>query len=442
MRRLTPLLSAAVLALLLGPAAAAAQSLPRPLPSDAKPHPTLKPVSTVEPVEAPAPPPSSLLPTQASPQQPERPDLSILPLEPVDDVALVTIVDDPLGIVGGEPIRLTTDEGGEAMLSDDGSAPDAEAGDGIYTGALAELTGNELTLTTSDGRQLWSDSLYFHGGQGGHRLSIQLQLPRVFVELAPLVTEAMVDIPPPPPTDAPGPVDRPPPNGQPPARAPLQFTQADKAALTWFALGLTGGLLMALLVPWLQGRAGRAPTIPVGEPMPAPSSGLLRTVPLVSQTWVVPDLEAMQASTIALAKYFAQWGEVLLVPRNEQLDTYREALIGCMTVRRPDRLKPEPARVLQLARRSARKSPLLVLVEGAEALEEPLEDELPDAVVQELFRREVKGATVLVLTLPSQLERVTPSAVLEWAEGGLVDGSGQLILEGDPTGLSLPREAL
>jgi len=146
--------------------------------------------------------------------------------------------------------------------------------------------------------------------------------------------------------------------------------------------------------------------------------------------WSLPDAEAVHACSLELLTTLGDQGTVLVVPTAEHREATTRAAIGKHTVHWLEQDRPEPRRLLAAAKQLAKASRSLglpgpvLLIEGVEALEDALEDEAPDAVLDELLADAPSGVTVLALCRTEDLEAVEPTLSATRGEQGLLGTEG------------------
>ncbi len=218
----------------------------------------------------------------------------------------------------------------------------------------------------------------------------------------------------------PPPVDSPTEDGEPPtaglptlaqvaqrSRWPLSMLRAKDERLRW--------------------AAGLAEISPV---LPAPDGD--------GTVWSLPDAEAIHTCFMELLTTLSDHGTVLVVPTEEHREAAARAVVGKHTVHWLEQDCPEPRRLLGAAKQLAKASRSLglpgpvLLIEGVDALEDALEDESPDAVLDELLADAPDGVSVLALCKAEDLEAVEPTLTATRGEGGLLSPEGAPLFGRDP----------
>ncbi len=100
---------------------------------------------------------------EQSPPPPSDEDSTPLLATEVDGKGMLIVLSDPQDHFSGKPPSgwiANDDNRVSFVLSDDGKAPDAKAGDSIYTRLVADAPRGpnvEITLTEGDGKEMWRD---------------------------------------------------------------------------------------------------------------------------------------------------------------------------------------------------------------------------------------------------------------------------------------------
>jgi hypothetical protein len=372
------------------------------------------------------------LPLHAAAQETTWSDASELPSDIPDDAAVVIVAALTGTETAPESLLAVLDDGAtsEIDLRDDGESPDAVAGDRVYTGAFDSATPGTLKISIgfAADRLFWTDSISVAEAEYPFRVAILKIAQRTQVALKPSRSDPGDFTPPPPPT----PDNLPPSEGTQGVRPMGGGGGSAPLAIAVGLLALVVGAVFGLRL----GRRRRVSLQPVGQPLPMPPPSQLPPLAELRQIWVLPDPQALQAATIALARRLARSGPVLLSSRPDQVEALALGLAGVLGVQRLPKDRPEPAKLLA----AFRKLGGVLLVQGTEALEEPLQDESREAVLEELVTDASPQDSLLVLSLPGELDSLEPTLILGWGAAGLEDQDGRLILEGDPERLRLPPE--
>jgi hypothetical protein len=183
------------------------------------------------------------------------------------------------------------------------------------------------------------------------------------------------------------------------------------AAATWFLTRRRPTTVHAVPV----GRGAAVP-LPVGLPALGDDQCI----------WLVPDDVHQRQAAEALARALAQERTVLLAPRPSSRAWLAERFAGERQVMWLEDGNPTCERLILAAEALPPSLRVVVLVEGAQALEEPSADEPTDAVVQELLQLSELPTVVLL----SELDRlpVRPTLRLRATDEGLTTDDGQLVV--------------
>ena len=367
---------------------------------------------------------------------------SALPVGAVPDGNLVLVMGDPGGRIEIPPASAQLEAGEELArcdLLDDGEAPDARAGDGNYTCALAGYPRGEVlvTLTDGQGQTLWQDRIPIQGLLARPRISALLTETHVRIALEtigeignddeqdePLQNEAFVD----PKADEAHPHN---------ADAPSSPSSAQGSGL-WGLLGAAGlGFLAGLATPPVvrRLRRSRGSLVCAAPAAPTPSSATLDRILGQRQVWVLPDASTARESLVALARALAGSRPVLVATQPQDRARVAGALAGVQGVYQLAGQQAEASELLRAAKRLGRG--IVLLVQGHAALEQPLEHEEHDIVVQELLADATAQVSVLVLATATEDQVREPTARLERADAGLVDAGGSVLLDPGPAGEAL-----
>lgn len=303
-----------------------------------------------------------------------------LPADRGDSDGLILVIEDAGGRLSGEPaITLRAERYQQRIpLRDAGEQPDLTANDRIFTAWVNPAPqAAEMQVALLDGDEtLWSDTAPLVGGS-----------PTIRMVLTADDVLVVFDVP------EPGP----PPEGGPPPSQPdgpdgrsNQGESPVALALLSGAAGFALGAGLVALVVWRRLR-GSGALRPIGTPPPSQLPGL----PDGSVTLAVPAPTDPHRVAVALAQAAARFGPVVVVPDPAQRDRWRAAIAGKpgLTWLAIDR--PMAGRVAAAAR--WQRGPATLLIEGPDALEEPLEGEAPDAVLAEVLDEVGSAARVLMV---------------------------------------------
>jgi len=348
-----------------------------------------------------------------------------LPVGETDTQGLIVVLQGAGSLPGGGSARVglhATDGELLTALVDDGQGVDAVAADGIFTaqvpGSLAK--GAAVRLLDAEDTVLWQDWLQVDDEVLQPRISFTVDGTQVQAEV---LTQASAKrqsqggqlVAPPPPTQN---------------VTGLMVVMM----LACLALGLVLGINVG---PSLMRRLRRrqqtvlstntaAVSLPAGVP---PSSR--------PRLWSCPDDETRGQITMLLAEHLAQQHAVLVVLSPERLAACRAQLERLPVTMVPATAHPSVARLLAAWREGGSGRPPVVIVEGAEALEETLQDEPRDAVVEELLDVAPSDAPILVLLSAHELDllRNRVDLALRTLPGGLGPEGGPVVLTDPPDGL-------
>ena len=302
-----------------------------------------------------------------------------LPLADAQEPGLVVVVGDPGGrFADGPPRGEVTDDGEriEFTLADDGLAPDLSAGDGVYTTRIDyEQRGGQAAISVMDaaGEPLWADLIPIGTDRTDPTLKVLVVGDRATARVDTIDRVAA------PATGSGGTVRAPPP---PPA------ADEDSSTLTAAILGLVG-IGVGFFAGLRRGRR-RLPLAPVGVPSTLPAG--LPPIRDRQQRLAVADL---RATLIDWGPRLAAAGPVLLVPRAESRAAVSAALAGVGGVSWLTTERPEIGDILDAADFLSVSGRVVVLVEGAEAVEPPEAVESADAPLADLLQEATVDVVVL-----------------------------------------------
>ena len=224
--------------------------------------------------------------------------------------------------------------------------------------------------------------------------------------------------------------DEPPPDGGPPPPDGGPDGQGSGATFAtggggqWWLLpaGAFGVGLLAGLVPVALWARRRLRPLQALEPVGAAGSGPEGLPPILGrkQAWAVPTGPDVPRASLALAERLAGHAALVVVPGEGRREVWRSRLAGRSAVTWLPADRPMAADVTAAARVLQNSGPVVVLVDGTEALEEPLKSETSDTVVEELLSEAGDDLSVLVVSKEGELAEV--AVRLTATEGGLAVG--------------------
>lgn len=198
------------------------------------------------------------------------------------------------------------------------------------------------------------------------------------------------------------------------------------ALLVGLGLGAAGARFLA------QRRPAPPSPVPVGRGVAFPLPAGLPAIVDGQVVWLVPSDRHQRDAVEALARALAQDRTVVLAPKAASRALLAERLADQRQVLWLDDDRPTCEQLILAAEALQGTGPVVLLVEGGEALEEPAPDEPSDAVVQELIEL-CELPTVVVL---AELDRlpVRPVLRLRAGEGGLATEDGERVIRSDQGG--------
>ncbi len=307
----------------------------------------------------------------------------------VSGIGILVVLTDLDARVPSEGARIKVSGGqASALLVDGGEAPDMTAEDGVYTGLLvASGTGTtEIVVETMDGELIWA---------GQVELLADLESPSLRIDFA-VGGGATADYRSDgagiqtPAFEGSGPVPVPG-DGLTPqvvTTMPVQSVGSSPASGTtswlpvWLALGLVLG---AFGGAWARLWSTRSPALDrVGGGAevrwPLGMADQDQPVRIVGLGAGVDDTSVL----LAALRWFEGQATVLVVPRAESRGSLAAIVAGKSSVFWLSEDRPAVAQLEKALEALAVVGPVVVLVQGPEALEPPDSDEAPDAVVREL----------------------------------------------------------
>ncbi|MCK6505188.1 hypothetical protein L6R53_17615 [Myxococcota bacterium] len=343
-------------------------------------------------------------------------------------------------------VLLETGDGQETvLLMDDGQTPDMLAGDGIYMGHHFHAPEGDVAVTvqTPAGQVLWAQTVtvaasdatqildvVLDGAAGSYTVKEIMPPPANLAGAPPTAGTA-------PPLLSPSGGDGAavvPPGVLPPGALPpgAGGSRATGGLLPVVGAGAAGLLLGGVGALVVARRRRKAPLAWVGEGRPAEAPADLPDLLGQRQVWTVPDEAAVGPAVAGLAERIAGFAVVLVVPRPQGRSELAGRLAGRPGICWPTKDRPEPRDLFPLAASLQVAGPVVLLVEGPDALDAPLKDEGPGAVVDELLAEAPAWLSVLVLASAAWTGEARPSRTLV----RLPDGLGP---EGGPTLIPLPQ---
>lgn len=306
-------------------------------------------------------------------------------------------------------------------LLDGGEQPDKVANDKVFSAWINPAPqAAEMQVALLDGdTALWSDSAPLVGAS-----------PTIRMVLTPDDVLVVFDVPEP----------APPQDGPPPPGAPGEDTEAGTEGESPVALALLsgtvgallGGLVVAGLVWRRRSAAGTLVAVgtPATEGLPGlPDGPISLEVPDVVDAHVVARLLALRA---------AESGPVVILPAPETRDRWAAAVAGRPGLSWLARDRPMATRVAAAVRALAGQRPVTLLIEGPDALEEPLEGEPADAVLREVMD-EVQEAARVVMVAPSN-DGLSDALALTLDSEGLQGPTGTVVPRSELLPVSTPED--
>jgi hypothetical protein len=196
-------------------------------------------------------------------------------------------------------------------------------------------------------------------------------------------------------------------------------------------VALIVGLGLGAACAWFLARRGPAPPQlqPVGRGEPFSFPPELPSFDAGQTLWLVPEERHQRDVVEALARALARDRGVVLAPRAGSRAVLVQRLADQRQVLWLDEDRPTCERLILAAEALQAFGPVVLLVEGGEALEAPAPDEPSDAVVQELLELSELPTVVLLAELDRLPAR--PALRLRAAEAGLVTDDGALVIRCD-----------
>jgi hypothetical protein len=307
---------------------------------------------------------------------------------------------DPGAALLAPPEVTLTDAAGVARAAsprDDGAMPDVHAGDGVYSAPVPDVAAGPLTAVIQAGADSWTVA-------GEQRVDDPLPRLIVIVEAG----EARIA-----PADAPIP-------GSPFAQGHGGDPSSDQP-MTGPAVGpgpagpapgpgLLGGVVAPVLISSLAfgagllvGRRGgsRGPRL---QALARPGGGPLPPTGERRVAWSLPAGGDRVEQVAAVARAAAGRGLVLLAPAPDRRGALADRLAGWPAVLLPAADRLDPDTLLRALRGLQAVGPALLLIDGPDALEAPLDEEGPEAVLKELLDGgHGRGAVVVLVEAASSL---------------------------------------
>ena len=298
----------------------------------------------------------------------------------------------PVALVSGQPIALL----------DDGTAPDVIAEDGVYSGWApldSAADHQELTVTLQDheGTVLWEDAI--PAGDTQSRPLVKVLVSDRYAAVQVGFQDRAVGVEAPPPAGKP--ISRP----APPTPPSGLLTTGLVAAIAL----VTGGLL------GMRVQRRRQRTIPL-TPVRPPSGGVS-----TPEVWQISADVALSEVVTALATAWLESGPVLLVPQADSRPALSPQGQTGMAWMSTDR--PQTRHIVRAMSDLSILGTPAVVIEGLDALEEPVEDEPPDALLDEI-QQQVSGRVVVLVHEGTPL-RSPPTCTFTLIEGRLDGATGR-----------------
>ncbi len=298
---------------------------------------------------------------------------------------LILVLEDRSGRIEDRPaVTLQSERFQQRVpLLDGGETPDKEAEDKVYTAWINPAPqAAEMQVALLDGdAPLWEDTAPLVGTS-----------PTIRMVLTPDDVLVVFDVPEPEP-----PQDGPPPPGS-PGEGPSPDGDGESPVALALLSGGMGAVLGALAVggvAWRRRRAART-LRPVGTPAPSSLPGL----PRGSLVLGVPESVDPHIVARSLALKAAQTGPVVVLPDPKTRDQWATAVAGRPGLSWMPQNRPMASQVAGVVRSFGAEQPVTLLIEGPEALEEPLEGEPTDAVFKEVLE-EIRSAATVVMVAPA-----------------------------------------
>ena len=349
----------------------------------------------------------------------------------------------PVAQVNGQPL----------VLLDDGKAPDVLAADGVYSGRsplAATMDHQDLMVTLQDreGTMLWEDAI--PAGDIQYRPLVKALVSGQYAVVQVSFQDRKVDAEAPqlarkrPSRTTPYTLSAPytaatpytlsasytpsaphnpsalhtPSAPQAPSAAPqAPSAAAHTPAPRLLTTGLAGAIALVaggLIGMQVQRRRRRAvPLAPVRPP-----SGIART----SEVWQLPASVVLSDIVASLATAWIETGPVLIVPQAASRPAL--ALQGRTGMAWMATERPQTRHIVQAVSGLSVLGTPAVVIEGLDALEEPVEDEPPDALLDELHQS-ISGRVVVLVHEGTPL-RAPPTCTFTLVEGNLDSTAGRL----------------
>ncbi len=352
---------------------------------------------------------------------------SHLPAGTPDMPGLVVVLEGGAHLAVEGKVRVSVQEGEGIQLTelaDDGRGVDASAGDGILS-ALAPVSlarGAVVILLDAEDTVIWQDRLQVGAEVANPRLDIVLDGAQVKVEV---ITQArtrrqgggqQLVAPPPPTQNVTG----------------LMVGMMLACLALGVALGINIGPALARRIH--RRRGGVVSLGPATIALPPGTPPLDRP-----RLWSCPDDGTRGQATMSLATHLAQQHAVLVVLSPERLAACRAELERLPTTVILATPRPGVARLIRTWRAQQGGRPVVVLVEGVDALDAREPEEPVDVVIEELLDDAPPDAPFLVLLSEHELgllwNRV--DLALTAVPGGFGPKGGPAILATHPDGVKL-----
>lgn len=237
---------------------------------------------------------------------------------------------------------------------------------------------------------------------------------------APVLPEPVPEEPPPEDGGPPPMEGDPPPGGAPwaPADSGLWWLLP---ALVFLAGALATGLPLGL---WARRRLRPLRAL---QPVGAAGTGPQGLPPVLGKTqvWTVPSADAVSPAALLLAHQLVGHAAVVVVPDPSRRALWSTRMAGRAAVTWLPTDRPMGADITAAARVLTGSGPVVIVVDGVGALEEPLKSETADTVIQELIRDAGDDLSVLVIAAQGAVQDA--AVALQPVPGGLGTADGVVV---------------
>ncbi|MFT5686773.1 MAG: hypothetical protein ACI8RZ_007730 [Myxococcota bacterium] len=321
---------------------------------------------------------------------------AILPVSETSQSGLILVVG---GELDGSPSAQVDSQA--VILLDDGVSPDAISEDGVFSAlvVLESLVSQEemtVAILAHDTVMLWEDTIPAGSAQSRPLIKALVSNRDAAVQVSMLRLEGGEGPPSPPPTRD---------TVAPPAPPSGLLTTVLPMTIALVVGGLLGGMIQ-------RRRSRRALLVPV---MP------LSRRPATLEVWSIPQAVELGAVAVGLATQQLSHGPVLLVPcaTSRQLMS-QQGHVGMVWLASD---RPETRQIVQAVEALSSLGRPVAVIEGLEALEEPVDDEAPDALLIEI--RQSLPCMVIVLVSEGTALQEPPTCIFTAREGSLVGAAGR-----------------